>query len=207
MKNVIAWVGVLGALTANGSPEPKGAPASQPSSKISAAAVMPEGFNPLLSRCIFARKNGAAMAGTARSAGSGWILRGVVRDEDGGYTAIVEDPITRQIRKLENGATLVGGNISHLTLHGFQYEMGGKCISVAIGQNLAGETAIIAPPAPAATAGAKGQNAPATAPSDVGELPPDAAQAAALIAASPNAADGVKPENGNNRRGRPSHDN
>jgi hypothetical protein len=214
MKTCLALVGLLGAATSLAWGESGKSPTTQVSSQDSQAAKMPDEFKPLILRSVFVRKSGAVAgsAATMKTPGSGLALRGVVRDESGEYTAIIEDPITHQIQKVENGATLAGGDVSHLTLRGFQYDIGGKSIAVAIGQTLNGEAAVVAPPAPpAAVAGAKGPKAQPNTPADADDQSPEAMRAAALLAASANLADGGKPDAVNragvNRRGRPSNDN
>jgi hypothetical protein len=159
-------------------------PTTRPAS-VPPSHAMPEQFNVLTTRSIFAR-NGIAIvrSKTMPVAGPGLALRGVVLD-DGGYVAIFEDAITHQTQNVREGASFGGGSIRNLTLHGFDYVAAERRVTVAIGQNLQGE--FVAPPAvpkptvvaEAPAAAAKDTAAPETPPA------PDAISAAAIVEGMP----------------------
>ncbi len=155
------------AMTLRGS-EPGRLPTDTRPSRV--AAPLPETFHVLLSRSIFSRgKSASAQAGVSAI---GMALRGVV-SRDGAFTAIVEDVSTHRIENVSEGLTLAGGRISHITLRGFDYELRGNVIAVAIGHDLKGESATAPTTAPSDPALAEG-----AAPTDAAVPSPDDANAA-----------------------------
>lgn len=154
------------------------------------AQQFPESFQLLLTRSLFARDGKAApprMAGPGGpslaggrppgpSGGPGdspeWAdpsvaLRGVWL-VDGFFQAMLEHPASHHTLYVIQGATLAGGRVRRITLGGIEYEIGGSVKQIVIGQNLRGETVVIAP----TTAPNTGPGAPKGGPPGMPGAPP-----------------------------------
>lgn len=100
-----------------------------------------------------------AASRAAAAAEAKFALRGVF-NTDGSYIALMEDPVSHATRGVPEGGALAGGQVSHITLAGFEFHSHGKTIRVAVGQNVMGE--VVAPPAtkPAGPPGPQGPPGP-----------------------------------------------
>jgi hypothetical protein len=69
----------------------------------------------------------------------------IVNDE---ADAMVEDLSTQIVTKVRTGDPIAGGRVSGISFDDLAYSANGRTLHVAIGQNLEGVTAVVAPPPP-----------------------------------------------------------
>lgn len=159
LSPLLAWSALAGPTT-----QPDAAPAPAFHYRTLPKAPYPAAFQILQTRSIFARGGTAGGAGPGAPAASplqAMALRGVVRDEEGRYTAIVEETTTHQVQSLAEGSPLAGGHVSGISLHGLRFDLGGKSVAVAVGENLTGQaTAALVAQAPATQPGEAAQAGP-----------------------------------------------
>jgi hypothetical protein len=75
------------------------------------------------------------------------VLRGVM-DQDGTYSAFIEDTTAGKLQELKPGDTVAQGKVARITLAGVEYEASGHMTRVGIGSNLDGLTVASLPPRP-----------------------------------------------------------
>jgi hypothetical protein len=133
---------------------------TNPSSKPTDAALdiaptppFPQEFSLLLKRSAFMRgpasdKGPGDKGPKAGGPEANFGLRGV-GEQDGVFTALIEDINAKSTQRLKTGEKIATGSIKSITIDGIVYEgTGGKTQQVTIGQNLAGAPLPPQPPPP-----------------------------------------------------------
>jgi hypothetical protein len=115
-----------------------------------ASTPMSHQYDVLLTRSIFARDKNRARTPTPERIDqrpeTTMVLRGVM-DQDGTYTAFVEDTSAGKLQEIKPGDPVARGRVARITLGGVEYESSGLLTRVGIGANLDG-VAVAAVPAP-----------------------------------------------------------
>jgi len=108
-------------------------------------------YDVLLTRSIFAREktraHGPTPEGIDRRPETTLVLRGVM-DQDGVYSAFIEDTTAGKLQELKPGDTLAAGKVARITLAGVEYEASGHTTRVGIGSNFDGVAVAAVPPSP-----------------------------------------------------------
>lgn len=126
---------------------------------------LPDGYEILLARSIFAPQVTAAAGAHGRAPGpslapeSAFAFRGV-SEQGEHFTALVEDTSSGKTVPLRTGDPIARGRITQVTLHTLEYETAGKIRRVEVGQTLSGTDLPVAV-APAAADAAPAQPRPA----------------------------------------------
>ena len=149
MACAAGWAGRAGAAS----------PATQPSEPAldlpRHPVAMPSRYEVLASRSIFARESPQKRAREADARGpeAVLVLRGVM-DQDGSYTAFVEDTAAGKVQQVRAGDSVARGRVTRVTLAGIEYDSAGRVSQVAIGTALDGAAV---PPNTSALAGSPRQ--------------------------------------------------
>ena len=67
---------------------------------------------------------------------------------DGRFTAFIEDASTRKVQRVAVGETIASGRVVGITLDRLDYETGGRRMTIALGNSLAGTPLPVPPPGP-----------------------------------------------------------